>query len=229
MKIKFVILTCPKYHDTRLKTIEETWGLNKDILWLSDENIGNNIIGFDDIPRGYDYVWMKYLRLFERVDINADWVVFCDDDTWVNYKNLYSILENNNTDEPIVIGRLGYLGPDGTDLNGQQTGYPIASIKGDNSELPLSYCGGGAGFALNIKAFKSIKNYINSNVNKVTAYHSDVTIGFWMRNSGIKMINNDTFWWGTHKSLNHSDEEVVSNTTYHYVDSELMKHYFEIC
>ena len=66
MKIKFIILTCEKYHNTRVDIIRKTWGENKDIWFLSDMNIGDDIIGYDYLQKGYENIWMKYSELLKN-------------------------------------------------------------------------------------------------------------------------------------------------------------------
>ena len=65
MKIKFITLTCEKYHNTRVDTIRKTWGANKDIWFLSDMNVGDDIIGYDYLQSGYENIWMKYSELLK--------------------------------------------------------------------------------------------------------------------------------------------------------------------
>ena len=39
MKIEFIIITCEKYHNTRVESIRNTWGNKQNLTFLSDMNI----------------------------------------------------------------------------------------------------------------------------------------------------------------------------------------------
>lgn len=230
MKIKFITLTCEKYHDSRVSKIRETWGKGQDISFLSDLNIYSDIIGYDYLPKGYQNIHYKYSEFFRQYsNFSYDWYFFTDDDTYVNIDNVKNILKKYNCDEPICIGRVGRLNPDATDKDGNYTGFPLDSIQGSGTLLPLTYVGGGAGFILSVESFKIINHYLN-NLNDIPrCYSGDVTVGFWLRNSGIKCVNNDGFWWSHPVDLGHTDDDIRKNCTYHYVDEKMMDELFNVC
>lgn len=225
MKTKFITITCEKYHENRVQSIRETWGKNQDVVFLSDLNISPDIIGFEYLQRGYENIWMKYVEMLKSwTDFNYDWYFFTDDDTFVNIDNINILLSEYNTDDMICIGHVGALNVDGTDMDGQQTGFPRNTILGKDTSLPLIYVSGGAGFILSRTSFESICEYMK-NLNQYDiprSYNGDVTFGFWMRNSGIKVVDVTGFWWTNPKDLKHDAEKIKSSFTYHYIDSDYM-------
>lgn len=223
MKIRFVTITCEKYHDTRVKKIRETWGKSQDVLFLSDSNIGTDIIGYEHLAKGYENIWLKYSEFFKSYnDLSYDWYFFTDDDTFVNLKNIEILLKNYDTNSPICVGHVGELNPDGTDMDGNQTGFPLHTIHGNGTQLPIIYVSGGAGFILSKKSMELICDYIKKETNVPGSYNSDVTFGFWGRNAGVNIVDIKGFWWTNPTELNHSLSEIENSYTYHYVSESMM-------
>lgn len=225
MKIKFIVLTCEKYHKSRVEKIRQNWGFEQNLIFLSDINQGDDIIGFDYLPKGYENIHYKYAEFFKtNTDFSSEWYFFTDDDTFVNINNIKELIQQYDSSSPICIGHYGRLNSDGTDMNGNQTGFPLHTISGQGTYLPIDYPSGGAGFILSLESVKLIKNYLkNLDENEIPrCYNSDVTIGFWMRSCGIKNNDIDGFWWTNPVELKHDESEIKSSFTYHYMDEKLM-------
>jgi hypothetical protein len=224
MKIKFIVLTCEKYHETRLKSIKDTWGNNQDVIFLSDFNQGKEIVGFDYIPTGYNNAPMKYVELMKTYeDFSADWYFFTDDDTFVNVRNIENILSDFDVNEKICVARIGKLNPDGTDMDGDQTGFDMSTIKGEETHLPLYTISGGSGFILSRKSMIGVCDYVKDSINPPYCYKTDVTMAFWLRNSGTKIINTDRLCHNTPLKMNHTKEDFNKSVSYHYVDHNMMR------
>jgi hypothetical protein len=217
MKIKAVVLTCPAYHETRVKAVRETWGKCYDTVFLSDRNEGNDIIGYDYLPVGYYNAWAKYAEFIKNEKIEYDWYFFTDDDTFVNDKNIIGLL--NNPDKSVCYCHVGELNKDGTDAVGSPTGFPLNTIKG--GELPLTYAGGGAGFIISSSAMKDVIKYINSCDVIPNSCYGDVTFGFWLRGAGVELI--DTKDMNPSCPVAPNEDDVKRIKTYHYVTPEKMK------
>jgi hypothetical protein len=229
VKIKFITLTCEKYHDSRVSKIRQTWGNAQDVTFLSDLNIGDDIIGYEHLPKGYENIHYKYSEFFRtNSDLSYDWYFFTDDDTYVNIKNINDLLKNYKPTESICIGVYGELHPDATDKHGNHTGFPLYTIKGEGTNLPLTYPSGGAGFILSVESMKRINQYLNTISDSPRCYNSDVTIGFWIRNAGIVGVNVDGFWWTNPDELKHSNENIKNSYTYHYVNEKMMEDLYNL-
>ena len=225
MRIEFIILTCEKYHNTRVESIRNTWGKKQKLTFLSDMNIGNDIAGFEYLKKGYENIWQKYFEYIKNLkELKSDWYFLTDDDTFVNMDNIEKLISNYNTNDKIALGHIGRLNIDGTDMDGNQTGFPLSSIIGDDSYLPIDYFSGGAGFILSRSAMLSLIDYLNTKSfeNITRTYNGDVTIGFWLRNSGIKIEDIFGFWWTNPEDLRHNNDQIKSSYTYHYVDCDKM-------
>jgi hypothetical protein len=220
--MKAVVITCEKYHNSRVLKIDESWGNKIDVIYLSDINDGIKFIGYPELEKGYSNIWKKYVEFFKKYEFNDEFYLFCDDDTFVNMKNINSL--NISNDIPVCVGIIGTLNKDATDKDGNNTGFPLYTIIGKDIELPVNYPSGGAGFILNKKAIINIKNYLSSigSEDIPRSHNGDVTIGFWLRNSGINLVNQHGFWWTNPKELKHEIEDINKSYTYHYVDEDMM-------
>jgi hypothetical protein len=230
--ILFVVLTCDTYISDRVESIKNSWGKTINVVYLTDSNTNEpNLIGYDT-PKNYDGIQEKYYNFLLQYDFTKyKYFFFLDDDTFVNLKNL-ELLDLPDHNELFCIGRELHLNGDRTDKWGNDTGYPMFKLKNKGSELPLIYPSGGSGFILSKVSVIKIQEYLNSVKNdRPISGHSDVSIGFWMRNCGIKFISSNQFWWNTPENLitNIWEKFIDDGTfiTFHYVNPELMKTYHE--
>lgn len=223
-KIKYIVITCPKYHDSRVSAIENSWGLEQDMLYLSDINLNDKIIGFPELKQGYENICLKLMKLIRTYNFNdKDWYFFCDDDTFVRTDRIEELIEKEYN-EPVCLGIIGTLNPDATDKHGQYTGFPLYTIQGKNVSLPITYPSGGAGFLLNKVAICKLQKYLLESYDEDVprSYNSDVTFGFWLKNSQIELINIEGFWWNNPYELKHDDFTLSESYTYHYITPEMM-------
>ena len=228
MKIKFLILTCRKNLETKAKSILDTWGVGQEIVFLSDYGNNHNTVSFQ-IPPDYAYMSMRYSNYIKSLtDLGSDWYFFCDDDTFVNTSNLENLLLNFNSNEPFYIGKKLLLTEKCLDSEGNYTGFPIHSLKGDRATLPLNYTSGGAGFALSNSSISMLKNYLNLCKDTPYSYNTDVTMGLWMRNCGVALTDNDGFNTNTPINHNHKKDKIKKSLTYHYLNTQEMYYINEI-
>lgn len=232
-KVQFVVLSCDKYLSTRVESIKQTWGQYANCIYIIDsESNTNNIIGYNT-PKNYTGIQDKYRIFFQKYNfLQYDYYFFVDDDTFVNLNNFFKI-NFPDKNESVCIFRELRLNPDGTDMWGGNTGYPLHTITGHNTTLPITHPSGGAGFLLTQKACLQIQQYLNTpGIDIPRTSHGDVTIGFWMRNCAVKLIPSNNLWWETpvnlklNKHAKFSDE--LNFITYHYVNEKLMVEYNNI-
>ncbi len=95
----------------------------------------------------------------------------------------------------------------------------MQSLRGKNCELPLDYPSGGAGFVITREGFKSLRKYLRSEPEFATAYNSDISIGFWMRNSGdFELIHSENF-----RPDSHGYNELQDKVTFHHMSPERLR------
>lgn len=222
MKIKFIVLTCEKYLHTRTQSVKNTWGKNQNIVFLSDKNGKDNIVSFDNLPTNYSELWQRYYQYIKNNDCYEDWIFFADDDTYVNIENLNKIIINLSKDIDLYLGKELFLSERATDKEGNYTGFPLNTVKGEGANLPLSYVSGGAGFLISKNTYKKLQNHLCNTQNIAQAYNTDVTFGFWIKNCKINVTNSDLFNTTNPQVLHHSKEKMKQAITYHYVNEKMM-------
>jgi len=226
---QFVILSCDSYLGSRIETLRRTWAKDTNHVFLIDSNLEEikDTVGYDT-PKNYDGIQEKYINFFINYDFSKfEYYFFADDDTFVILKNITKE-DIPAPDESFCVCRHLHLSETCMDKWGNNTHYPVHRISGKETSLPLDYASGGSGFILSRSACNSIKEYLKNieNSDIPRSAHGDVSIGFWMRSSGIKLIPSNNLWWSTPEELINNTWEKYENNgeelTFHYVSSERM-------
>lgn len=211
MKICYIISTCDKYIETRVKYQMETMlkNVNKDdIFYLTSKaDISKRQFGWQSMDDTQNITW-KYIHFIYNMNIiDYDWYIFIDDDTFVFQNRLETLLQNYNSNECYYIGK------------------ELDHIK----EQFCLYMSGGAGYAISNKLYKLIDAYIKKiGINE--AYYplynleeqfcDDLCIGLWIeeikKENNITQINNNLF----HLGLQNDDSELKTAITIHKVTTK---------
>jgi len=138
------IITTSKYHRTRAKAVNDTWGKrcgvtvffsatpDSSLPLVALEGSEEGTIINEKVFRMFKYMWETYP--------DKKWFIKADDDTYLHLENLVSFLGSFDWREPIYVGRAGEWG--------------------SGPEL-VRYCGGGAGYILSRKALQMWYPYID--------------------------------------------------------------------
>lgn len=217
-KICYIILTCEKYINTRVNWQSDTcfkFINNKDCYYLSCRPVNSkkNIYGWytkDDYTSCPD----KYIAFLKNLDLDYDWYVFIDDDTFIFPDRIQKIVSQFNKNDYLYIGHL------------------LTHLR------DLQYMSGGAGFIISKPTYLLLKKFIsNSNMNSIQKkfyeqLYGDVSFGIWIKlinekqhNNKIKLFNNPNF-----KPNKHNDECELGNcVTFHYVTTrEHFENYYKL-
>lgn len=236
MNIKFVVLTCDMYLETRVIAQRESFLYKQNRIFLTDSSEYNSddVIGYDT-PKNYEGIQDKYISFFKNYNFDADYYFFIDDDTFVNLNNLNS-LELMGPESLFCLHRLCYLDEYARDYNGNYTGYPLYKIVGKNTQLPLTYPSGGSGFILSKSAVLGIQKFLlNTEYSEIPkSLHSDVSVGFWMRSCGVQLLQTNVFWFDipdrlyNHEIVEFNNQDEQQAVTFHYVSVENMYKFNEL-
>ena len=210
MKLCYIISTCDKYLDTRVKFQMETMLKDvplQDIYYLTSKpNLEKRQFGWNSMDDSQNITW-KYIHFMYNMNIpDYDWYIFIDDDTFVFQDRLENLLQRYNCNDYYYIGK------------------ELDHIK---DEFCL-YMSGGAGYTISNALYAKIYNYLcNIGINE--AYYfiinlneqfcDDLCIGLWIREiekrDAIKVnqFNHDGFHIESHKS----DTEIADAITFHKV------------
>ena len=204
MKICYIISTCDKYLDTRVKYQMDIMlkNVNKeDIYYLTSKpDIENRQFGWYSMDDEKNITW-KYIHFIYNMNIpNYDWYIFIDDDTFVFTDRLEKMLTNYNSKSNYYIGK------------------ELDHIKNDF----CLYMSGGAGYILSNSLFILLKNHIISKGLERSFKHwcEDLNNGLLIqeisKNNKIIQVNDDNF----HTDLHSNKLELKTAITFHRVTTK---------
>jgi len=217
-KIAYIILTCEKYMNTRVKYQKETFLKDVNYYYISykmDEN--NNIYGFDT-DDSYDSCPNKYLNFIRTINLVYDWYIFIDDDTYVFPDKLVEFLTHFDSQQCYYMG-----------VDFSQTGI-------------LTHYSGGAGFLLSNPTYTLLKKYLQNEKTiedykkeYVTLYpnnsliHGDVFMAMWISETNkindlqIQYVNIGDYF---HAYPNKDPSFYKKMITLHYLKEDDYQFYF---
>ena len=204
MRICYIISTCDKYLDTRVKVQMEKMLKNvdkEDIYYLtSSPNHENRQFGWHCMDDDKNITW-KYVHFIYNMNIpQYDWYMFIDDDTYVFKNRLETFLTQYNYNESYYIGK------------------ECPQVK----EEFCVYMSGGAGYAISNALYKLIYNYIKTTGinNSFKHWCDDLCVGLWInelkQNNVINQIHSNLF----HTRLHKNEKALNESLTFHKVVNE---------
>lgn len=201
MSVTYILLTCEKYIPTRGKAIRNTWlrGVPNYFFLSAVPNESERVLGWNT-PDDYESCSLKYIEFFRNKTIDTDWIVLCDDDTYVFTERLEEMLRTKNPDESLYIGYE----------------FPVANPPGGFS--------GGAGIVLSRTAYTQLCEYLRSTDDVWISSYTDVSMAVWMleRLEGVQKVIDYRFY----PRMCDTDEEFRTAFTFHYVTPEKMYEYY---
>lgn len=208
MKICYIISTCNKYLDTRVKYQMDTMlkNVNKeDIYYLTSKpDVENRHFGWHSMDDTQNITW-KYIHFIYHMNIpDYDWYILIDDDTFVFEKRLRNLLIKYKSDENYYIGK------------------ELDHIKHEF----CCYMSGGAGYAISKSLYSLITDYIRK-IGKNEAYYplinlqeqwcDDLCIGLWIqeiaKTNKVNQLNNNLF----HLAQHENESQLTDAITFHKV------------
>ena len=205
MKFCYIISTCNKYLDTRVKFQMET--CLKDvpkshIFYLTSKpNIEKRQFGWNCMDDFENITW-KYIHFIYHMHniLHYDWYVFIDDDTFLFQNRIENLLQNYNSKECYYIG------------------HELDHIKDSH----CLYMSGGGGYVISQALYSKIFSHVHEKGINGSYLHwcDDLCIGLWIqeisKTEKVKQIHNDFFHIGTHKN----NDELNNAITFHKVMEE---------
>jgi hypothetical protein len=203
-KILYVILhTCTR--PDRYDGIVNSWGQDVDFIFYSDcDNEDKKIVKVSD-DSSYSSNEPKHVNVIKYLienDYQYEWFFFCDDDTFVNTKNLESKIESFNKEKI--------------------SGYILNNTWARDKDLV--YCSGGAGYLIH----KSILTKLSETIKMTGSGYSDVSLGICARDLGIEFENYDEFKSQSPDYYKVELSLIKDIFTFHYVGSDVMSELYSI-
>lgn len=218
MNCCYIISTCDKYLDTRVKYQMDTFlkDVNKeDIFYLtSTSNHENRHFGWNTMDDAQNITW-KYIHFIKNMTniLHYDWYILIDDDTFIFIERLQNLLKKYNKNDLYYIGN-----------------------ELDHIEKEFcKYMSGGGGYAISNQLYKLIHNYITEIginnayyplINLKEQFCDDLCVGLWInelkKNYNIKQIHNALFLMDPHKN----DYELNNAITIHRTMTKEANEYY---
>jgi len=205
MKLCYIISTCDKYLNTRVKYQMDTFLSNvdkNDIYYLtSKSNIEKRQFGWNCMDDEKNISW-KYIHFIYNMNkiLNYDWFIFIDDDTFIFIDKLKNYLKQYDKNDLFYIGN---------ELDHIQKEFCL-------------YMSGGAGYCISNSLYKILYNYVRDKGVNESYKHwcDDLCIGLWInelkKDYTINQIDNKYFLIDPHKNEN----ELNNAITVHRVMTE---------
>ena len=202
-KILYVILhTCKR--PERYDGVVNSWGKDVDFLFYSDcDDNDKKIIKVSD-DSTYSSNETKHVNVIKHLgenDYQYEWFFFCDDDTFVNTKNLENRLDSFDKEK----------------IHGNIT-------KTWRTDPQLEYCSGGAGYLIHNSILKKLSESISV---RNTGY-SDVTVGLYAKELNISFENHDGFYSQDPKYHNVEKTTIKDVFTFHYISPKDMDEFYQL-
>lgn len=198
MKVLYIILSCDKYVPTRCEWARKSWIRDSHYVILSSTpDRTKGVLGWNT-DDSYQEAPQKYIAFLKNTSIDADFYVFCDDDTFVFTDRLEAYLAPFDSSKRLCIG-YEQVHPD------------------------LRTMSGGAGFVLSRSCFQAIQGYIRSTPvkNIRVSHYTDISMTLWLQQFHPINIHEPRFHTGVHST----EEEIKSAFTFHYVSQDLFDLY----
>jgi hypothetical protein len=194
LKLAFIILTCESNIGTLTNYQKQTFLINEnieDIFFLSATTYEGRYFSYNS-PDTYEFCPIKYIRFFKNIELNYDFFLFIDDDTFVDVKKLKKLLNSIKLSYrgPLYIGYTDQLivdhYMDSLNFNKDLNVY-FTLGKLPRSRFGTYFClSGGGGFVLNQDSYQIISKvmleskekdlYDYSYCERTRSYYTDIMI-----------------------------------------------------
>ena len=202
MLIKYCVLTTAHFHETRCRFVEKTWGNGKDALFLTDaagpddryivvSDTHERVVFWQKIMNGLIYLCETYRQ--------HDWFYLCDDDTYCFTHAIATFLKDKDCSKNVVYGEIRNSFAEDDTLY-----YPV----------------GGGGRIISAEALRNMYHLLKKGMFK-TFQWGDVTLGYILKDSNIKMINDDRFHSQTPAHYGFEiNAELLNQFSFHFIRDE---------
>ena len=198
MRIAYIVLTCERYLETRvpwqLQTMFSSIDRN-DIYFLGHTMDPSRRLfswGADD---SYESLPSKFIDFFKNTDLDYDWFILIDDDTYVFTDRLAAYLSKQSSHDSFAVGQML------DHLFDTYWGY---------------YLSGGAGTVLSRMLYHQLRTYICSAPKFMVSCHwcADICLCMWIKQVGGALIHHPHF----HADIyDPSKDDIEKSITFHHL------------
>jgi len=209
MRIAYIVLTCEKYAKTRVEWQKKHMFSSidlKDVYYLGHAMKPDDRIYSWGAKDDYESLPYKFVDFFRNTDMDYDWYMLIDDDTFVYHQRLVDLLSIYNPNHPIAIG------------------YDMEHLRNNDLGTDLKhYFSGGAGTALSRAAYRGIKQWITTATDKALEFHwcADISLGMWLTQvDRVHLVHSTEFHYEYYDEVADNIKKAI---TFHHLKQE--RHY----
>ena len=198
MRIAYIILTCEKYLSTRVPWQLQTMFASidpADLYFLGHTSDPSRRLFSWGASDTYEQLPSKFIDFFRNSDLDYDWFLLIDDDTFVFTDRLAALLSTYQSHDSFAVGQLL------DHIRHSKWGY---------------YLSGGAGTILSRRLYHQLCTYVRSTPIHDVLCHwcADICLGMWIKQVGGQLFHHPHF----HADLYHpSTHDLDQAITFHHL------------
>lgn len=207
MRIAYIVLTCEKYVNTRMR-----WQMNTvfssvgpaDVFYLGHTMRPEDRLYSWGAGDDYESLPYKFVDFFRWSRLDYDWYFLMDDDTYVYTDRLQEQVN--------AITQTG--------VNPRQDPYMEGHILTHIAHTPWGvYHSGGAGTLLSARVYQEVGQMLRGISGEYRSPHwcADICLGLWTKGiPGIRVEHSDRY----HTDMARADDDIGSALTFHHLKTE---------
>jgi len=208
MRVAYIILTCEKYTNTRV-----TWQLQtmfqhvprSDLYFLGHTMDPEQRLFSWGAGDSYEELPSKFIDFFRNTDLDYDWYILIDDDTFVFTERMTALLATYQSHDSFAVGQL------------------LDHIQDSYWGLYLS---GGAGTIISRMLYHQLCSYVRTAPPHQVSCHwcADISLGMWIKRVGGQLFHHPHFHADIYDASKDNLEKAI---TFHHLkewkDYEVME------
>jgi hypothetical protein len=198
MRVAYIILTCEKYVNTRVQWQLQTMFRHidrSDLYFLGHTTDPDRRLFSWGAGDSYEELPSKFIDFFKHTDLNYDWYILIDDDTFVFTERLSALLATYQSHDSFAVGQL------------------LDHIRDSYWGFYLS---GGAGTVLSRMLYQQLCTYVRTTPLNLVSCHwcADISLGMWIKRVGGQLFHHHDF----HADIyNPSKDDIKQAITFHHL------------
>ena len=198
MRVAYIILTCEKYVNTRVQWQLQTMFKNvdpTDLYYLGHTMDPSRRLFSWGAGDSYEQLPSKFIDFFLHSELDYDWYILIDDDTYVFTERLCQQLASYQSHDSFAVGQLL------DHIHDSYWGF---------------YLSGGAGTVLPRMLYNQLRSYVRSMPMSIVACHwcADISLCMWIKNVGGQLFHHPHF----HADIYNPDKDDITQAiTFHHL------------
>jgi hypothetical protein len=198
MRVAYIVLTCEKYVNTRVQWQLQTMFRHvdrSDLYFLGHTTDPDRRLFSWGAGDSYEELPSKFIDFFKHTDLDYDWYILIDDDTFVFTERLTALLSTYQSHDSFAVGQLL------DHVRDTYWGY---------------YLSGGAGTILSRMLYQQLCTYVRTAPMNFVSCHwcADISLGMWIKRVGGQLFHHPDFHADIYDPLKGGLQQAI---TYHHL------------